>query len=313
MGSFSGLAHGAAPERSALDHDLHVVDDDAPDRAPLPAPAPRLADDDVLRFPRGPAAGECMHQVFERIDFTRPEDWPDAIDQALRRLRSTGEAAADEGGDAADLSSPSPSSSQAQAQAAMLRRMLEDVLATPLSLGTATPLCLADLPLERRLTELEFHLPAHRLDATRLNDVLARHGYGLPRLVFAPLRGFLKGYVDLVFEHEGRYFLLDWKSNHLGDTPAAYGPQPLAAAMRDQAYHLQHLLYGVALDRFLRARLADYRPEVHFGGAVYLFVRGVRPGWTDAEGRQAGVFFHRADPGTIRQLSALFDDAEAPA
>ena len=115
----------------------------------------------------------------------------------------------------------------------------------------------------------------------------------------------------MVFEHEGRYFLLDWKSNHLGDTPAAYGPQPLAAVMREQAYHLQHLLYGVALDRYLRTRLPDYRPERHFGGAVYLFVRGVRPGWVDAQGRPAGVFFHRPDPETMQRLSVLFDRTEA--
>jgi exodeoxyribonuclease V beta subunit len=304
MGSFSSLAHGAAPERSGLDHDLHVADDDAgaPALAPVPAPVPaaRPADDDVLRFPRGPAAGECIHQVFERIDFTAPEGWPAAIEQALRRLRTMGGAAAAEDGTVA----------AATRQAAMLRRMLADVLATPLPLGTATPLHLGDLPLARRLTELEFHLPAHRLDAATLNDVLARQGYALPRLAFATLRGFLKGFVDLVFEHEGRYFILDWKSNHLGETPAAYGPQPLAAAMRDQAYHLQHLLYGVALDRYLRTRLPGYRFETHFGGAVYLFVRGVRPDWVDADGRPAGVVFHRAAPETIQRLSALFDDAQ---
>jgi len=273
----------------------------------------------VLRFPRGPAAGECIHQVFERIDFTQPEGWAAAIAQSLRLLRATG-ADDDLPGSAppsATGSTPGsapgtgPGAARAEALAAMLRRMLDDVLVTPLPLGTATPLRLAELPPERRLTELEFHLPASRLDAAALNDVLARQGYGLPRLAFPTLRGFLKGYIDLVFEHEGRYFILDWKSNHLGDAPAAYGPQALAAAMRDQAYHLQHLLYGVALDRYLRARLPGYRPERHFGGAVYLFVRGVRPGWVDAQGRPAGVFFHRPDPETMQRLSALFDVAEA--
>jgi len=303
MGSFSGIAQGAAPERSALDHDLHVVDDDALTSAAVPPAAPRLADDDVLRFPRGPAAGECIHQVFERIDFTQPEGWPAAIEQALRLLPSMGAAAGADAGEAATATS-------ATMQAAMLQRMLADVLATPLPLGTATPLRLAELPSARRLTELEFHLPAHRLDAATLNDALARQGYALPRLAFATLRGFLKGFIDLVFEHEGRYFILDWKSNHLGDAPAAYGPQPLAAAMRDQAYHLQHLLYGVALDRYLRTRIPDYRFETHFGGAVYLFVRAVRPDWVDAEGHPAGVVFHRAEADTIHRLSALFDDAE---
>jgi exodeoxyribonuclease V beta subunit len=85
----------------------------------------------------------------------------------------------------------------------------------------------------------------------------------------------------------------------------------MAAAMRDQGYHLQYLLYTVALDRYLRHRLAGYRPEQHLGGVVYLFVRGVRPDWTDDAGAQTGVYFHRPAPDTIRQLSALFDDVEA--
>ena len=87
-----------------------------------------------------------------------------------------------------------------------------------------------------------------------------------------------------MFEHEGRFFILDWKSNHLGDTPTHYGQDAMAAAMRDQGYHLQYLLYLVALDRYLRHRLAGYDPEQHLGGAVYLFVRGVRPDWRDANG-----------------------------
>ena len=131
----------------------------------------------------------------------------------------------------------------------------------------------------------------------------------LPRLDFAPLRGFLKGFIDLVFEHEGRFFVLDWKSNHLGDSPSRYGQPQMAAAMRDQGYHLQYLLYLVALDRYLRRRIAGYDPERHLGGAVYLFVRGVRPDWHDADGQPAGVFFQRPTPTFIARLSALFDDS----
>jgi len=192
----------------------------------------------------------------------------------------------------------------------MLARLLADVLATPLPLGTAQPLRLDTLPAARRLVELEFHLPAHRLSADALNAALAAAGYAVPALSFAALRGFLKGFVDLVFEHDGRFFILDWKSNHLGDTPADYGRQKVAAAMRDQGYHLQSLLYLVALDRYLRHRLAGYDPERHLGGAVYLFVRGVRPGWHDSTGAPAGVFFERPAIATIRTLSALFDAVE---
>jgi exodeoxyribonuclease V beta subunit len=180
-------------------------------------------------------------------------------------------------------------------------------------MGTPHRLRLDALPRSRRLVELEFHLPAHRFDAAALNETLAAHGIEMPRLSFATLRGFLKGFIDLVFEHDGRYFVLDWKSNHLGDTPSHYGHAGMAAAMRDQGYHLQYLLYLVALDRYLRRRIAGYAPERHLGGAVYLFVRGVRPDWRDEQGAPTGVFFTRPSPALIARLSALFDATEAAA
>ena len=299
IGSFSALAHGATHDRSGVDHDLRVA-------APAGAAAADAAQafpadaDDPMNFPRGPAAGEAVHHAFEVADFTDATTWPNAIDAALGLLRSLG--VADAPGDAGGA-----------LRTRMLGRLLADTLATPLALGTDHPMRLAELPLSRRLVELEFHLPSHRFEASALNDTLAAHGYAMPRLSFNALRGFLKGFIDLVFEHEGRYFILDWKSNHLGDSPARYGQQALAAAMRDQGYHLQYLLYLVALDRYLRHRLADYDPERHLGGAVYLFVRGVRPDWRDAGGAQTGVFFHRPTTTMIARLSALFDAAEASA
>ena len=299
IGSFSALAHGAAHDRSGVDHDLRVVE------APIQptaddSPPFRPADDDPLHFPRGPAAGEAIHQAFETADFTDRTGWPQAIARALQQLRTMGVPDA-------------PNANGAALRARMLERMLEGTLDTPLPLGTERPLRLAELPNSRRLVELEFHLPSHRLDAGALNDTLAAHGYPMPRLSFAALRGFLKGFIDLVFEHEGRWFILDWKSNHLGDTPAHYRQDTMAAAMRDQGYHLQALLYLVALDRYLRHRLAGYDPSRHLGGAVYLFVRGVRPDWHDGTGAPAGVFFQRPTAAMIARLSALFDETEAAA
>jgi exodeoxyribonuclease V beta subunit len=299
IGSFSAIVHGAAHDRSGVDHDLRVVATPSVAAADE-APAFRPTDDDALYFPRGPAAGEAIHHAFEMATFTDRATWAPAVQGALSLLRAMGvaDAPGDEGG---------------LLRARMLARLLEATLDTPLPLGTPLPLRLADLPSTRRLVELEFHLPAHRFDADALNDTLAAQGYPMPRLSFATLRGFLKGFIDLVFEHEGRYFILDWKSNHLGDTPAHYGQPALAAAMSDQGYHLQYLLYLVALDRYLRHRLADYHPDHHLGGALYLFVRGVRPDWKDADGAPTGVFFHRPTTATIARLSALFDDAGVPA
>jgi exodeoxyribonuclease V beta subunit len=287
IGSYSALAHGANHEQAAVDHDLRAAP--TPDAAP--APAARLDEDDILRFPRGAAAGECVHTVFERVDFGDPADWPRVIADALRVHQAA-------------LGGPVDADAVRQR---MLRRLLHDVLATPLPVGTARALRLATVPRQRRLTELEFHLPAQRLEADALNAALAELGVAVPRLSFASLRGYLKGFIDLVLEHDGRYFIVDWKSNHLGDTAADYGAAPLAAAMAAQGYHLQALLYSVALDRLLQRRVPDYDAARHFGGALYLFVRGVRPGWTNGDGTPAGLHFHRPPPPALQRLSALFD------
>jgi exodeoxyribonuclease V beta subunit len=300
--------HGAHTDRAAVDHDLRAVDAPSPAEDGARPAAPD--DDDILRFPRGPAAGECIHQVFERAAFDDAATWPDAVARAVRRMRAMGVEDEREPRGAPVAVPASPADARAAADARhgrRLHRMLADVLATPLPLATPTPLRLQALPSSRRLVELEFHLPSHRLDARALGETLAALGVDVPPLAFAPLQGFLKGFIDLVFEHEGRWYVLDWKSNHLGDSAAAYGRDAMAAVMRDQGYRLQALLYLVALDRHLRRRVPGYRTERHLGGAVYLFVRGVRPGWRDAAGAPAGVFLERPPAAAIRRLSALFD------
>jgi exodeoxyribonuclease V beta subunit len=111
-----------------------------------------------------------------------------------------------------------------------------------------------------------------------------------------------------VFEHDGRFYVLDWKSNHLGFSPEDYAPERLETAMQGHGYHLQHLLYSVALHRHLAATLPGYDFDAHFGGVLYLFVRGVRPHWR-LGGAPAGVYFHRVPAETLASLDALIGGA----
>jgi exodeoxyribonuclease V beta subunit len=258
------------------------------DRAPQ-RPAPTLAADDILGFPRGAVAGECVHAALEWAEFTDPGSWPAAAARALQQHPPA-------------PNSSDPGHAQAQLQ---LQRLLADVLSTPLPLGTPRLLRLADLPPGRRLAEFEFHLPVPQLAAAELVPLLARLGYAAPALDFRPLHGYLKGFIDLVFEHDGRFFIADWKSNHLGDTPADYAAAPMAAAMAQHHYHLQYLIYSVALHRWLQRRLPDYHYDRHVGGVAYLFVRGLRPAWRDGQGQPTGLFFHRPSAEAITHLSAL--------
>lgn len=188
----------------------------------------------------------------------------------------------------------------------MVLRMLADLSATPLPAGHR----LADVPRARRLVELEFSLPSVGLDAHALAATLRRHGYPVSGLAFGRLDGYLRGFIDLVYQHQGRWHVLDWKSNHLGWRAADYDGVRLRRAMDAQGYHLQYLLYSVALHRYLKQRLRGYDYERHFGGVHYLFVRGVRPTWTNADGSPAGVFFHRPERAAIEAIDALLGHRE---
>ncbi len=278
IGSYSSLAHGTRHEAAALDHDLRVP-------ATAAAESDAMLDaDDILRFPRGASAGECLHAVFERIDFGDAASWPAAVQVALQRFARA---------------LPGQDASTAWPQ--MLLRMLHDVLHTTLPGGVR----LAQVPPQRRQTEMEFHLPAPRLDAADLSAWLQHQGLAMAPLAFGTLQGYLRGFIDLVFEHGGRHYVLDWKSNHLGDSVADYGPDSLARAMQQQGYHLQAQLYALALHRHLQRRVPDYRHDDHFGGVLYLFVRGVRPGWTLPDGTAAGVHAQRPSLQALEQLSSL--------
>lgn len=144
-----------------------------------------------------------------------------------------------------------------------LERMVADVLATPLD---ASGLRLADVPRAARLVELEFAFPM-----------------GSP----ARRAGYMKGFIDLVFRHDGRWYIVDWKSNRLGDGAADYGPAALAETMRAHRYDLQLAIYAAALKRALALREPALDWEASFGGVFYLFLRGMAPG------SSSGIHFAR--------------------
>lgn len=279
LGSYSGLVRGAEHDRAAVDHDLLAARREAGRVA-----RERLPDDDILRFPSGAREGTCLHAVFEHADFGDPGTWPGAIEAALRRHPPARGAGRD-----------------APPHAAMVQRMMGDVLNTPLGQGFA----LAQVPRARARAEFAFNLASQALDTRRLDALLREHGYGGPELPWQVLEGYLHGAIDLVYEHAGRWWILDWKSNHLGWDERAYEPAALRQAMDDNGYHLQLLLYTVAVHRWLQRRLPGYDYARDFGGVHYLFVRGVRPGWRSADGQALGVHFDRPPRELVQALGTL--------
>ena len=226
------------------------------------------------RFPRGAAAGTSLHGLFEVLDFPHAHGpaLGDAVAQTLARAGYP------------PLWQPT------------LERLVADVLDTPLD-GQA--LRLRDIGRAQRRDELEFYFPLARIEAATLNRLLEATTLAADAaaLRFDAVQGVLKGYIDLVFEHAGRFYLADYKSNWLGSGAADYAPAALRAAMAEHRYDLQYLVYTVALHRYLRLRVADYDYDRHFGGAYYLFLRGMAP----THG-SAGIYFDRPDQALVLAL-----------
>ena len=85
------------------------------------------------------------------------------------------------------------------------------------------------------------------------------------------------GFIDLVYRYDNRYYVADYKSNHLGNRPTDYSEKNMQAAILDHRYDLQYLIYTLALHRFLAGRIREYDYDTHFGGVCYLFLRGMHP------------------------------------
>jgi exodeoxyribonuclease V beta subunit len=123
----------------------------------------------------------------------------------------------------------------------------------------------------------------------------------------AGLQGFLVGFVDLVFEANGKWFVADYKTNYLGPNVSDYSTERLEAAMFEHDYLLQAGLYSVAVGRLLEQRLPTFNLATDFGGVVYLFLRGFP---TDGP-PQAGVWHHRPDASFVKALSDALDGGTA--
>lgn len=180
---------------------------------------------------------------------------------------------------------------------------LQTILSIPLRADSDEPVpALAELPVRAYRAELEFLFAAHNTSTRALDELVSDQvmpGYRRPRLRPQTLNGMLKGYIDLVFEHNGRFYVLDYKSNWLGEDAAAYTENRMREAMLEHRYDLQYTLYSLALHRLLKARMPDYDYDTHVGGVFYLFLRGAtEPG--------QGIYADRPSRTLITALDDLF-------
>ncbi|MBW2483847.1 MAG: exodeoxyribonuclease V subunit beta [Deltaproteobacteria bacterium] len=293
ISSFSSLTG----QRAAAGPAISVFQDETPDRDALAAPLSgaedltetKETDYNIFSFPQGAKPGTFLHELLEQADFS---SWPPLPEHLIHeKLRYFG---------------------YDTAWSPVLIELLGNLGNTEL-LRDVPGLKLSGIPPVNFLQELEFYYPLSRLRPADLKkifsaldlpgataDKAAYMDQQLDRLTFTPTRGFMRGFIDLVFEFEGKFYLADWKSNHLGSTRENYHRDKLLDTILSGYYFLQYHLYCLALHLFLEKRLPGYGYESHFGGVFYVFIRGVDPDL----GPDYGIYHDLPAPATIEMLRA---------
>jgi len=263
-----------------------------------------------FRFVKGANAGTFLHQIFERIDFNNTTKWSDIIDQSLRQYQlplsyasATYQQRLQKGKTMPSTKSLELSDSNSTPDAITdviplaaahdeLIGWIADVLSAPL---LASGQSLQAIPVKQRMAELGFNMGlSERFTPERINDVFTQYlpdepgkHIQLTAQYSDYVYRYLRGEIDLVYEYGGKYYVVDYKSNYLGNSLSSYNNDNLAAAMNKAGYWLQAAIYQVALHRFLRLRLSDYEGnETQYLGAVeYVFLRGISAQGTHNYGR----------------------------
>ena len=237
----------------------------------------------IFTFPKGANAGTFLHTVFEEISFADYHQIMACGDEYRVLLQEQLQVAGYE-----------------LEWQGVVEKLIADVLATDLN---GQGLKLERVSDQNRLVEMEFMLSAEHITVGALESLIRRYDPLAAKatpVMFEPLKGHLKGFIDLLFRDGEQYYVLDYKSNHLGYEPASYTQEAIQESMIDHRYDLQYLLYSLAVHRLLKQRIPNYDYAVHFGGVFYLFLRGM-----DGSPQQA-VFHCKPEQTLIEQLDQLF-------
>jgi len=268
VGSFSGFAQGQHAELP--DHDTPAATTAFTQAVP----------GTIHALERSARFGDFFHKLMESLDYATA---------TTQQIAETASSCARRFGFDREVVAP-------------VTQTVEALLQTPLKDGTVT---LREVPSNQRICELEWTVPTQALSASRIADHCAdcsdpiwqAWAQPLRALGHRPLRGYLKGFIDLFFQHGSRFYLADWKTNWLAPDSAGYTPERLHGEMTRSLYFLQGLLYTAAADRWLALRLPGYTYAEHFGGCFYIFVRGI-----EGDSPEAGVHLLRPPEDLLRAV-----------
>ncbi len=289
ISSFSSLISNQPNRAEIADHDGEIGADGY-DQRESEGLIDREEPAGIFAFPKGAGPGTFMHDILEHLDFTRKDD------AHMKELVET------------KLLEYGFETLWNQTICDMLR----NVLSVPLE-PDQKDFTFSGIPNTERLNELGFYFPLKSITPEKLKRLFERMPIAelssdfperMGKLNFSPVSGFMKGFMDMVFQFQNRFYLVDWKSNYLGSRVEDYSPEALGMAMEEDLYILQYHIYTVALHQYLKVRLSDYSYEKHFGGVYYIFLRGVKPDM----GPEFGVYRDRPPAELITELcSGLID------
>lgn len=260
--SFSSLTSSKTEQAPVKDYDqLEFIDTKAPDEAE------ELQDLSVFSFPKGSSTGNLLHNIYEYIDFKDVINHQQIIDTQF------------------EISGIDPK----------WKPILEKWIEKGLFHNITDEIKLSEIEPVDVLKELEFHFPVREINTNKI--VGAIHGDSAEDVSELSITGFMKGFIDLIFRHRGKYFILDYKSNHLGNSLEDYSLEFLRKKIISSNFDVQYHIYTVALKLYLEQRIPGFDFENNFGGVFYFFLRGI-----DETKNGSGVFFDKPSIKVINKL-----------
>ena len=228
------------------------------------------------KMPRGEKTGLFLHSIFEHLDFTDRDGYGDVLESAGEYYSSV--------------------------YKAEHRNLYLELVGHCMNVKIDTKdggfFSLNEVKNECKLPELEFYFSLDRHQKSKIAGILKDVEFTTD----TEIEGIMHGFIDLLFEHNNKYYILDWKSNFLGNRIEDYGEQGCLEGMRANNYHLQYHIYTVAVKRFLEKKLKNFDYVRDFGGVIYMFLRGVR----ENDGT-TGIYFEKPGVEKMNALESLFN------
>ncbi|MBU4208073.1 MAG: exodeoxyribonuclease V subunit beta [Proteobacteria bacterium] len=285
VSSFSSLISGKLAHGELSDRDSYRADID--NHAGRFVQKELSGKKDIFSFPKGPGAGIFFHDIFEHLDFaSKDSEHPKNL--IKDKLKEYG---------------------FEQSWLKTVYDMIKNVLSVSLK-SKGKEVILSSVKCDERINEMEFYFPLNHITPLKLKkifsdnagiDISSGFSNQIEKLYFSPSEGFMKGYIDTIFQHDGRYYIVDWKSNFLGASIKDYARDLLKETIRSNYYNLQYYIYTLALHQYLRWRMPEYSYENDFGGVFYVFIRGVDRNL----GHEFGIFNDVPERRFIERLGKL--------